>query len=192
MTIIVPHGNSSYNAEQIERGLIALAMESGNAKRAVPLLKKGTIAAPWSAYPTAKTLEKWQVQYAERFNEIRAEVVPLVKARLADVHTDLAQSLADLEARTLESLESELDELSAKDRINLVRNAAIAGAVHVDKAQLLRGEATHIVKRELPEIVRALAAKGVVIEGTATELDGPAAKPLAVTAEPESDTPIPD
>jgi hypothetical protein len=180
-SIIVPHGNSQYNAEQIERGLIALAMESGNAKRACTLLKKGTAGDPWSKYPTSKTIEEWQAKYADRFNEIRAEVVPLVKARLADVHTDLAQSLADLEARTLESLEGELDELSAKDRINLVRNAAIAGAVHVDKAQLLRGEATHIVKRELPEIVRALAAKGVYIEGTATEIDEPAAIPSSVS-----------
>lgn len=181
-TIIVPHGNSKFSAEQIEKALIALAMESSNPIRGARLLKKGTAGDKWPHYPATQTIVKWQALYSDRYNEIRAEVVPVVKARLADVHTDLAQSLAELEGRTLASLDGELDELTAKDRINLVRNAAIAGAIHVDKAQLLRGEATHIVRRELPEIIRALQAKGVTIDGEAIEVEADGPDPVAITS----------
>jgi hypothetical protein len=187
MSTIVPHPNSNYDAAEIERGLIAMAMESGNTGRARKLLKE---EGALERMPNATTLHRWTETYRDRYKEIRAEVLPQIKARLADVHTDLANNLAELEQEAADLLKTNLKKLAARDQINLVRNAAIAGAVHVDKAQLLRGDATSIVKRELPEVVRALAAKGIVIEGTATEVtDAP--DPPAIAA-PKSDTPTAD
>lgn len=148
-------------------------MEAGNVGRARKLLKEQGVFGE-DKVPLRSTLARWPETYADRYAEIRAEVVPKLKARLADVHTDLANRLAELESKTIDDLNANLDELSAKDKANLLRNVAVAGAVHVDKQQLLRGEATSIIgKRELPEIVRALAAKGVVIEGTAEEVTPP-------------------
>jgi hypothetical protein len=91
---------------------------------------------------------------------------------MADAHADLAERLVALEHSTIDELEGELKELSGKDKAALLRNVAIAGAVHTDKNLLLKGEATQIVKRELPELLRALQAKGVVIEGVGEEVTG--------------------
>jgi hypothetical protein len=164
-TFIEVHPASKYSAEEIERGLVILALESGNVSRCRKILKE-----EWGKAPDANTIGRWLERYRDRYAEIREKVAPDIKARMADVHTDLANRIAMLESKTVDALDAELADLNPKDKANLLRNAAVAGAVHVDKAQLLRGEATHIVRRELPEIFRALAAKGVVIEGVAEEI----------------------
>ena len=168
MTTLVPHHAAKHTAEQIEQALVAIALESGNVGRARAKLEEaGTFGGK---VPPRSTMARWPETYADRYAEIRADVAPKLKAKLADTHTDLAERLAALEHSTIDELEQELRELSGKDKAALLRNVAIAGAVHVDKAQLLKGEATQIVKRELPELLRALQAKGVVIEGVGEEV----------------------
>lgn len=174
-TTLVPHHRAKHTADQIEATLVVLALESGNLMRARKKLAEMKVFD--GEVPAAATIRRWPETYKDRYAEIREEVAPRIKAKLADTHTDLAARLAELESKTLDSLDAELADLTAKDRANLLRNAAVAGAIHQDKALLLRGEATQIVKRELPEIFRALAAKGVkvegVIEGTAEEITPP-------------------
>jgi hypothetical protein len=173
MTTLTPHPFAKHTAEQIEAALVVIAMESGNVGRARKFLQEQGVFGE-DKVPLRSTLARWPETYSERYAEIRAEVVPKLKARLADVHTDLAQRLAELESKAIDDLDANLDELSAKDKANLIRNSAIAGGIHQDKAAVLRGEASSIIgHRELPEIVRALAAKGVVIEGTAEEVTPP-------------------
>lgn len=169
-TLIKPHPFAKHTAEQIEASLICIAMESGNVGRARKLIKEQGVFGD-EKIPLRSTLARWPETYSERYAEIRAEIVPKLKARLADVHTDLAQRLAELESQTIDDLNANLDELSAKDKANLLRNAAVAGGIHQDKAAVLRGEASSIVgHRQLPEIMRALAAKGVqVIEAEVVE-----------------------
>ena len=175
MTTLVPHHRAKHTAEQIETTLVVLAMESGNLMRARKKLDELGIFD--GKVPAAATIRRWPETYKDRYAEIREEVAPRIKAKLADTHTDLATRLAELESKTLDSLDSELHDLTPKDKANLLRNAAVAGAIHQDKSLLLRGEATVITKRELPEIFRALAAKGVtvegVIEGEAEEVSPP-------------------
>lgn len=182
-TTLVPHPAAKHTAEQIETALVVLALESGNVGRARKKLAETKL---FDKVPPASTIGRWPETYRERYAEIRSEVAPKIKARLADTHTDLAERLASLEHATIDELETEIAELSGKDKAALLRNVAIAGAVHVDKAQLLKGEATAIVKRELPEIFRALAAKGVVIEGVAEEVPNPPSLPPPRSADRDS------
>lgn len=179
MTTLTPHPSAKHSAEQIETALTVLALESGNMRRAREKLAELDV---FEKVPSATTIARWPETYRERYAEIRAEVAPKVKARMADAHTDLAERLAALEHSTIDELEHEVKELSGKDKAALLRNVAIAGAVHIDKAALLNGDPTSIIgKRELPEIFRALAAKGVsvnVIEGEAEEIEPPPAKTL--------------
>lgn len=176
MTTLTPHPSAKHTAEQIEATLTVLALESGNMRRAREKLAKLEL---FDKVPSATTIARWPETYRDRYAEIRAEVAPKIKARMADAHTDLAERLAALEHSTIDELEEEVRELSGKDKAALLRNVAIAGAVHIDKAQLLNGDPTSIIgKRELPEIFRALAAKGVkvegvVIEGEAQEIEPP-------------------
>lgn len=166
-TLIEVHPASKYSAEEIERGLVLLALESGNVTRTRKLLKQ-----EWGKAPDANTIARWLERYRDHYAEIRQKVAPELKLRMAEVHADLAARLADLENRTIDELEQEIADLSPKDKANLLRNAAVSSGIHIDKAQILRGDPSAIVeRRELPEIVRALAAKGVtVIEGVATEV----------------------
>lgn len=162
MTTLTPHPAARHSAEQIDATLVVIALESGNIGRARKKLAETKL---FDKVPPASTIGRWPETYRDRYVEIREEVAPRLKARMADTHTDLAERLAALEHATIDELESEMAELSGKDKAALLRNVSIAGAVHIDKAQLLRNEPTAIVKRELPEIFRALAAKGVMVEG---------------------------
>jgi hypothetical protein len=163
---IVPHPNSKYTAEQIEVGLTAIALELGNCAAAARMLKQ---LDPDNA-PDAQRLRDWKRAHPERLSEIRAEQMHRIKGKLADQHGDLAARNNELEQEALALLSDRVADMSDRDLINLVRTGSFASSQHTDKAQLLRGEATMIVQRELPEVVRALAAKGIVIEGHAEEV----------------------
>jgi len=191
MTTLVPHRAAKHSAEQIEAALVVLALESGNVRRARKKLAEMDI---FDKVPPATTITRWPETYRERYAEIRSEVAPRIKARMADTHDDLATRLASLEHQVLDQLEQEVADLSGKDKAALLRNSSIAAAVHTDKAQMLRGEATVIVKRELPEIFRALGAKGVavnVIEGQAEEVTPPQPLPPSEHRGTPSESPTP-
>ena len=165
-SLLEVHPASKYSAEEIERGLVLLALESGNVGRTRKLLKE-----EWGKAPDANTIGRWLERYRDHYAEIRQRVAPELKLKMAEVHADLAARLADLEHRTIDELDKELTELSPKDKANLLRNAAVSSGIHIDKSQLLSGGATAIIeRRELPELLRALQAKGVVIEGVATQV----------------------
>jgi hypothetical protein len=177
MTTLTPHRAARHSAEQIEATLVVMALESGNIRRTRAKLKELGVFGK-DKVPPATTISRWPDTYKERYAEIRQEVAPRIKARMAETHDDLVTRLTALEHATLDELELELKDLSGKDKAALLRNAAVSAAIHQDKSQLLKGEATQIVKRELPELVRALAAKGVqveglVIEGVAEEITPP-------------------
>lgn len=179
-------GATNYSTEDIERALTAVAIESGSATRARRLLER---EGKMERIPPKATIEGWIVKHTRRYAEIRAEVLPSIRASMAEVHTSLANTLAEIEAEAAEHLKGEIDQMSPKDRINLVRNFSIASGVHIDKAAILRGEPTAIseTRRGLPEIARALASKGVVIQGIAEEItDKPELTP------PQSRTPQPE
>jgi hypothetical protein len=185
MTTLTPHRAARHSAEQIEASLVVMALESGNIRRTRAKLAELGVFGD-EKVPPATTISRWPDTYKERYAEIRQEVAPRIKARMAETHDDLVTRLTALEHATLDELELELKDLSGKDKAALLRNAAVSAAIHQDKSQLLKGEATQIVKRELPELLRALQAKGVVIEGVAEEITPP---PLPA---PRADTPAPD
>ena len=185
MTTLTPHPAARHSAEQIEAALVVLALESGNVRRTRKRLAEMDI---FDKVPPATTITRWPETYRDRYVEIREEVAPRIQARMADIHMDLAERLTSLEHATIDELESEMSELSGKDKAALLRNVAVAAAISVDKARLLSDQPTAIVKRELPEIFRALAAKGVkvegVIEGEAEEVSPP--QPLPQSSRTDS------
>jgi hypothetical protein len=183
-TKIVTHPNGKYTAQQIEVGLTAIALELGNCSAASRILKQ---IDPSNA-PSRGLLADWKRNYPERLSEIRAEQMHRIKGKLADQHGDLAARNNELEQEALSRLAERVHDMSDRDLINLVRTGSFASSQHTDKSQLLRGEATMIVQRELPEVVRALAAKGIVIEGHAEEVqeNGREHEPAEEEHEPDS------
>jgi len=150
-----------FNPEQIERALLRLAEANGNAEVASRSLKTDGL----TINPT--TLRRWRHgKHAERYAIVRSEVLPRLQAQAAEAHADLAAREMAVSAAMVERLSSEVDELQPRDLSTAVRNLDVGAGIHRDKAQLLKGEPTQVVRRSFEEIKRELKARGIVLDGT--------------------------
>lgn len=163
-----------HSSEEIERGLLEVAVANGNVRRAAQALAEDGIEVGKS------TLERWYKHaHRDRYLQIQAEVLPRVRAQAAEQHMDLAERGMQVEHRILSKLEQEVEEIPSRDLAGAARNVATGAAIHTDKASVLRGEPTLITARhDVSEVVRALRAKGVdldVIDADAIEIGAEAA-----------------
>ncbi len=155
----------SFDPEQIERGLLRLAEANGNAEEASRSLATGGLSID------PQTLRRWRNgKHAERYEVVRGEVLPRLQAQAAEAHADLAAREMAVSARMVERLAGEVDQIAPRDLSTAVRNLDVGAAIHRDKAQILKGEPTHIVRRSFEEIKRELKARGIVLDGIAVEV----------------------
>jgi len=152
----------NYTDQEIEIALTALAICSGQRRRAAELVKEThDLEIP------PETIRDWRKHtHTDRYERIRQEIAPQLEAQLADAHQALADNAAKLEAKTIERPDERLKagDVEDKDLANILKNSAIAGGIHVEKARLLNDRPTQIVKKELPEVLRALKGKGLDVE----------------------------
>lgn len=158
-----PHPcRKDFTDQEIDMGLTAYAICSGKMKRAAELVKQQAgLDIPY------ETIRSWaQRTHPDRYERIRAEVAPKLQQQMADTHQALAHTAAELEAQAVEKLETRLKtgEVEDRDLANIFKSAAIAGGIHVEKAQLLNDRPTQIVQRSASEVLRKLKSKGVRIE----------------------------
>jgi hypothetical protein len=147
-----------YGESEVERGLLALASENGRAVRASELLRKDGLKIP------SRTLGEWRRKvYADRYEQVRDEILPRVRAESAAEHRALERSQLELSTMLVEHLKSEVPTMETRDKINALGKSDIGTGIHAEKAQLLDGEPTHRVGRNPDEILRALAAMGFSI-----------------------------
>ena len=160
-----PHRKDYTDAER-ERALVAWVLAGGHADRSAELLKESQgLEIP------ATTIRHWaKYSHTELLTRIQAEVMPQVRAEQAIAHQQLGASALDAEARAIEKLVSRMDELEPRDLSGVARNMAVAAGIHVDKSQLLTGQATSIVKHDLGEITRSIKSKGVDLDVTDAEV----------------------
>jgi hypothetical protein len=172
---------TNYSEEDILRGLAALALHSGNARRASADLKGQGLCIPKS------TLQSWQVSKRDRYEEIRASWLPQVHAAAAEKHQALAFKQAEVSDEMTDLLRKAKGDVPVRDLPGAIRNMSTASGIHQDKAQTLRAEAQpHIDLPDIAETLRALRASGVTnirlelvddeeeaIPGTATEVPEP-------------------
>ena len=158
----------SYTEEEIERGLVATALASGNTRLAAQILAGEGLPIPRS------TLQSWVNRiHPQRYEEVRARELPRLREFLAEKHTAAAERYLRLEQRVADRIEDSLEEIPARDLPGASRNLAVSGAVHLDKAQLLRDQPTTVVHhRSIEEVERDLRAHGVeIIDGFAEEVE---------------------
>lgn len=151
---------SHRNSEEIERGLVEVAAANGNVRAASKALAEQGVKVPKT------TLHRWATDtHADRYLQIQAELMPRIRARAAEQHMELADRGMQLEHKVLEKLDSEVDEIPARDLPGAARNIATGAAIHTDKASVLRGEPTQILARhDIAEVTRSLRAKGIELE----------------------------
>lgn len=144
------------------RGLLALALAGGNARRASELC-----GVPES------TLKRWRVQDAAEYERARIEVAPKLEAVILSDMREFVLEASRVKAvalqKTLEALEA--DEIPKRDLPGALRNITTAEAISVDKIMVLSGRPTSVVEhRSLGQLVARLAAIGAVVDGSAEEL----------------------
>src|SRR6266480_1349276 len=85
---------SPYSDQEIERGLVAMALASGNARRAARMLEAHGLSVPHS------TLYRWRLDtFAERYEDVRREVALRLRRELVGQHRELALAACDRDAR---------------------------------------------------------------------------------------------
>lgn len=154
----------------VERGLIALALCEGNAAKASRELAQQGLKLDKT------TLSTWRRERKDEWLKARERVWPWVKAHAEDMHAELATQAGEIERLAneewLRRLREDPAEIADKDLQGIGRNAATQSGIHTDKVIGLRGDPTEVVHRteNVAEILRALKARGVVIEGSAEEV----------------------
>lgn len=154
---------TDYTDEQVERALIAVALNNGSVAPAQKQLTADGLRIPYG------TLHRWPQRYHERYQRIQNETLPRVKAELAEIHTQIARKQATLADELADDLRAKKAELPPREISNAMRNASVSAGVHTDKAALLRNEPTHVTEtRTYVEVTSKLERLGL-IEGEATE-----------------------
>jgi hypothetical protein len=152
---------SKYTEVEIDAGLTAVAMASGNTRRAAKaLVKAGQRSVPQS------TLKRWVDRiYAQRYRQIQEQTLPELNARMAEVHDQLVIGYSDLQQQALEKAREGLPSAKASEAAGVFKSAAIAAGINAEKALLRRGQPSQIREdRSTGEILKIMAEKypGVV------------------------------
>lgn len=151
----------TYDPEQVERGLIALAECNGNGRKAERLLAQDGISIAQA------TLYEWKNhRKVEQYERVKAEVLPKVRLKAAERHMDLSDRLMDTEGLILERLNQNVDNLDPRDLAGSLRNVSTSGAIHTDKAQLLADQPTEIRRLDTGEVLRKLGSRNMRLEAT--------------------------
>ena len=148
---------NKYAPEIVDRALCALAYFNGNSRKASEALKEHGVKVPRS------TLRRWPIVHADRYEELRGELIPRVHERVAEKHLELADAEIELSAAFIERMRRELDEVPVRDLSTFQRNLDTGSGIHTDKAAMLRGQgpAAPVVNINLVDVVRSMAYDGV-------------------------------
>jgi hypothetical protein len=130
-----------YTEEEIDRALVEAALCDGNTHAAHRNLKAQGINIP------RPTIEGWVRRvHSQRYQQLRAELVPRIHAKIAAECEDTAELAGQLEREMLVKLAKDYKELAPRDQAGAIRNVSTTKAINVDKAALLRGQPTEIVE----------------------------------------------
>lgn len=146
---------------EIERGLLALAECNGNSRKASELLVEDDI----ELHPT--TLQRWSTDgHAQRYEEIRAEVLPKVRRKAADEHRRLAEKANEVNELLLARLKAEAKDLPVRDLSPAARNMSVSSSIHTEKSELLDGLPTEIRggEKDAASVLRKLSGRGLKFE----------------------------
>src|SRR4051812_48649496 len=90
---------SRFTELEIQRGLLALAHKNGNGRTASKALREQGLKIS----PT--TLRRWRDhQHADLYLDLQQTVLPAIRERAAEMHTDLAEKEVELSGRLVHEL----------------------------------------------------------------------------------------
>ena len=145
--------------EEITTGLMALIAWGGNANAAAKALK-----AEGKLDTTGATLRSWATErFADRYDELREKYQEQIERGLIQELRELAGLALQGERLAVEKAMSRLEAGKDEDPGRTAANLARVAQSNTDKMLSLSGRPTSIREdRNLEEIMRSLAAKGVI------------------------------
>lgn len=179
-----------FSAADVDRGLTALILMGGSPVKAVRLMHADpTIKS--DDIPARETLRDWRKLHHRRYVELQTQLAPQLAEQLAGNAEALASTLTDVQfaiaghaATRLSNPKTSPREIS--ELSNAARNFATAASLQVDKvSRPIRGLPSSIIAYEDPRVALMGLARdlGIVLEGTATEID---AQPSEISSESAS------
>jgi hypothetical protein len=147
-----------YSEEEITEGLMAMIAWAGNASAASRYLKsQKQIELP------AVTLNGWKTSHAIRYDELREKYSGQVEAALAHELRDSAMQATQLTQLAMRKATERLESGEEQDPSRAAANASRVAQASVDKLLSITGRPSKIVEtRNVQEVLRSLAAKGVI------------------------------
>jgi hypothetical protein len=123
-----------YSVEEIDRALSAVAYFNGNTRSAAKALTEQGVTVPRS------TLRNWITTHQDRYEKLRADLIPRVHERVAEKHLELADAQMEASWEFLQRLLKEKNNIPPRDLSTVQRNLDVGSGVHTDKALVLRGQ----------------------------------------------------
>lgn len=179
-----PH-RKDYSEAERQRALIAVAAASGNTRLAARNLAEDGFEIDHTV------LWQWQKRHADKYQRIRADLLPRIREQQADAHRALERRQLEVSLQATELIAQRLPQMDDRDAINAAGKMDIGTGIHADKALLHDGQPTSIVQRTSDELLRELEAEGMKLEAIDAEVVseedvGPSteSKSVAVTTRP--------
>lgn len=144
-----------------ERGLVAVALCSGNTWRAAREIAAQGLPIPRS------TLELWVRKNPELYRRVRDEKLDEIKATLAAQHEALARRQLEVSNKLTERLDKESDKLPIRDVSTAQRNLDVGTGIHTQRAAELRGDPKITVEVDFEQIMSSLKKYDLVVESDA-------------------------
>lgn len=155
-----------FSVEEVEIALTEVAMNGGYFQTAEKTLRANKEALGLKRIPDRRQISEWvNHTQRERYEQIRAELAPKIRAEIAEQNIALAARYAQAEHVTLDHVLEAVDngDLPAKELVNLNRNLATAKGIAVDKYDRVSDPGPGIqAARGLTEIMNGLAALGLM------------------------------
>lgn len=163
---------TTYSPEDVDRGLLALAIHGAATRAATALEQQGH-------HIPERTLADWRTRHADRYHEIANQHARRVEDVIVQQARDAALMAGALEQDLMHRLATKAGELEAKDLANSVKNVTTTKGINVDKFLTLTGRPNHVTEhRNADELLRKLDALKVhAIQGEATEQPQPPETP---------------
>ena len=149
----------THSEAQITEGLIAVIAWAGNCAAASRALKseKGIVIS-------AALLNEWiRGSHTAQYMELREKYAAQLEAQLIHEYRDVARQAVEVQRMALDRTREHLMENKDNDPSRTAANAARVAQAMTDKMLSLSGRPTSIREdRNLGEILRSLAAKGII------------------------------
>jgi hypothetical protein len=169
-----------YTIEQVETGLLELALCAGNSRLAARRLAEQGLPIP------RETLRDWSTKHhVDRYAELQAKVAPKIEAVMVGRFRENAVRAGEVAREAIEKIHEDVQAGEA-DAGKAFQQLMVGTGITLEKMMLLEGRPTTVIEtRDTQQLLAELKeiAPSLVVESTAVDLTTTPTLPAAKTGE---------